>query len=99
MKKTTTESESEKATRLARFHAMTDAEIEAGIAGDSDARTPDDPEVWAKGEVVRGDGSVVVPVEIDAETARALRERHIDYRSFIAGLLHGYLDAQKRGEE
>jgi hypothetical protein len=97
MKKNTTKTISAKSARHAKFHALTETEIKRAVAKDRDADTPREAAVWGRGEIVCADGRVLVPIEVDARTARFFSEHHLDYQSFLAGVLKAFAASREKG--
>lgn len=58
--------------------------------------TPSDPAFLALGHLRRPDGSTVVPVELDAKTARWLEEHHVNYQLFLSNVLKAYVESQHK---
>ena len=76
------------------FDAITDADINHAIADDVDWQgiNISDKLGW---RVVRPDGSSIVPLLLDARTINFINEHHVDYQSFLAGVLKAYVESQK----
>lgn len=94
-KEKSTETSQEREARLKRFHALTDEENEANIAQDPDSDTPRDPALWRKGRLVAPDGSITVPLTLDANTARFFDEHRLSF----AGVLKAFVSAQEGRHE
>jgi hypothetical protein len=83
--------------RRAKFHALTEKDVKRAATKDRDADTPRDAAVWGRGEIVCADGRVLVPIEVDARTARFFREHQMDYQSFLAGVLKAFAASHEKG--
>jgi hypothetical protein len=79
-----------------KFDAMTQEDVEAAIASDSDSQVLDSKEFFASGKWVEPkDGVVVLPISVDIKIANFINEHHLDYQGFIAGVLKTYVENQK----
>ncbi len=78
-----------------KFDAITDDDISVAIADDPDWQGVDlsDKLGW---RVVRPDGSSIVPLFLDAKTINFINEHHVDYQSFLAGVLKAYVESQQK---
>jgi hypothetical protein len=77
-----------------KFDAITDADIEKAIADDADWQGIDlsNNAGW---KIAYPDGRRVVPLILDAQTANFINEYHLDYQSFLAGVLKSYIETYK----
>lgn len=57
--------------------------------------TPNDPAFLVRGCVRRPDGSIVVPLVLDAKTSAFLEASHIDYQLLIAGVVNALVASQQ----
>lgn len=78
-----------------KFDAITDNDIAEAIADDPDWQGIDlsDKLGW---RVVRPDGSSIVPLLVDAKTINFINEHHVDYQSFLTGVLKAYVESQRK---
>lgn len=93
-----TETEEENKARWQRVVAMTDAQINAAIAEDEDAQTPEHGAGvwlidWAKAS---GGNNIILPLSVDVETAAFINEHHIDYQAFLSGVLKAFVESQQK---
>lgn len=78
-----------------RFDAITDEDIEKAMADDPDWKGIDlsDNRGW---RTVYPDGSVVVPLVLDAKINNFLASHHLDYQSFLTGFLKSCMESEER---
>lgn len=81
-----------------KFKSLTEKEIERAIASDPDAQTPDDGNgVWLSEWKVNGKSEeIILPLSIDKNIVKYLTEHHIDYQSFLSGVLRAYVESQQK---
>jgi len=74
-----------------KLHAMTDADIRAGIESDSDA-VPTDKAFWESAQVVLPRRKETVTMQLDADVLEWFRRKD-DYQIRINAALQGYMRA------
>ncbi len=73
---------------------MTDAEIGAAVADDTDTFVPD-ADWMSKARVVRPDGKQMVTIRIDSDVLEWFRKAGRGYQTRINAVLRAFVDAQE----
>lgn len=76
-----------------RLRTMTDAQVRAGIAGDSDIK-PTDAAFWKDAQVVMPSPKEVVTIRLDADLLKWFR-RERGYQTRINAILRAYMRAHQ----
>ena len=90
------ETEEETKARWAKFAALTDEEINAAIAEDEDSQTPEHGAgVWLSGWHSNSQNEdIILPLSVDRQTVSFITSRHLDYQTFLSGVLKAYIAGQ-----
>ena len=75
--------------------SLSDEEIDAQIADNEDAQTPEHGAGgWLGREAINAQNPIILQLAVDRQTANFINEYHVDYQVFLVGVLKTYVENQ-----